>query len=120
MTTIVVNHFVVALFKLKPQNVAFWAVIPSLVIRYSYNQSTHDRIDNLWRIHEYREKMGLGGTYNSAGYTSIEDGHYQDAFFEFNQGATIRMEQLTHGRKIMPQINAPFTRFNENILHYPS
>jgi hypothetical protein len=92
VTTSVVNPFVAALFKLKPQNVAFWAVIPSLVIRYSYNQSVHDRIENLWRIHEYREKIGLGGTYSAAGYASIADGHYQDAYFMIDQGATIRME----------------------------
>lgn len=83
---------VTALFKLKPQNVAFWAVIPSLVIRYSYNDSVHDRIENLWKIHEYREKIGLGGTYNPSNRVSIRDGHYQDAFVEFNQGVTIRME----------------------------
>ena len=84
--------FVTALFKLKPQNVAFWAVIPSLVIRYSYNDSVHERIENLWKIHEYREKIGLGGTYSSSNRVSIRDGHYQDAFVDFNQGVTIRMD----------------------------
>lgn len=51
------------LFKLKLQNVLFFGLAPSLICRYSYNQSVSDRVDNLWRIHKNREKQGLGGTF---------------------------------------------------------
>ena len=44
------------MFKLKLQNVAFWAVVPTLLSRYSYQQSIDERVDNLWRIHENRQK----------------------------------------------------------------
>lgn len=50
------------MFKLRVQNVAFWAVVPTLFARYSYNQTIDERIDNLWRIHKNREAKGLGGT----------------------------------------------------------
>mmetsp|Transcript_24381 Transcript_24381/g.30268 ORF Transcript_24381/g.30268 Transcript_24381/m.30268 type:complete len:129 (+) Transcript_24381:13-399(+) len=52
------------MFKLKLHNVAFWAVGPSLLSRYCYQQSIDERVDVLWRIHENREKQGLGGTRN--------------------------------------------------------
>ena len=40
-----------AIFKLKVQNIAFFAVAPTLLSKYCYQQSIEDRIDNLWRIH---------------------------------------------------------------------
>ena len=42
------------MFKLKVQNVAFFAVVPTLISRYCYQQSIEDRVDSLWRIHESR------------------------------------------------------------------
>jgi len=59
------------LFKLKAQNVAFWAIAPSLFFRYTYTESIHERIDNMWRIHKYREKKGLGGTKTSNGVVKL-------------------------------------------------
>ena len=41
----------IAIFKLKVQNVAFFAVAPTLLSKYCYQQSIEDRIDNLWRVH---------------------------------------------------------------------
>ena len=55
------------MFKLRVQNVAFWAIAPTLFARFSYNQSIDDRIDNIWRIHKNREEKGLGGTYKKTG-----------------------------------------------------
>ena len=64
---------VLAFFKLKPWNVAFWAIAPSLYFRYQYKQTEDERVDNLWRIHENREKRDLGPTRSSMGdYDSDE------------------------------------------------
>ena len=56
---------IIALFKLKLQNVAFWAIGPTLLSKFCYQQSINERVDILWRIHQNREKQGLGGTKNS-------------------------------------------------------
>lgn len=53
------------MFKLKLQNIAFFALAPSLISRYAYQEAINDRIDNLWRIHQNREKKGLGGSHRS-------------------------------------------------------
>jgi len=55
------------MFKLRAQNVVFWLIAPTLLSRYSYNQSIHDRVDNMWRIHKNRESQGLGATVTSTG-----------------------------------------------------
>jgi hypothetical protein len=44
------------MFKLKAQNVLFMTLAPTLFFRYSYNQTMHDRVNNLWRIHENRKR----------------------------------------------------------------
>lgn len=66
------------IFKLKTQNVIFFALVPSLIAKFGYSQSIHDRVDNLWRIHRNREDKGMGGTYRSS-RVNAEDQHYQDA-----------------------------------------
>jgi hypothetical protein len=69
------SHFnlFIAMFKLRVQNVLFWGIVPTLFVQYSYNQSVHNRINNLWRIHRFREQKGLGGTYTSTGIVGEED-----------------------------------------------
>jgi len=49
-------------FKLKPLNVGFWLLAPTLALRNSYNKSIDERVDNLWRIHKNREARNLGNT----------------------------------------------------------
>ena len=61
------------MFKLRVQNIAFWAIAPTMLWRYSYNQSINDRIDNLWRIHKNRQEKGLGGTGEKTGIYFGED-----------------------------------------------
>jgi hypothetical protein len=51
-------------FKLKLQNVLFWAVVPTLVSRFKSNDSVDERVNNLWRIHQNRQEAGLGKTSN--------------------------------------------------------
>jgi hypothetical protein len=63
------------MFKLKAQNVVFWLAAPTLIARYSYNQTIHDKVDTMWRIHLNREKKGLEATANSSG---IYANHKQD------------------------------------------
>ena len=49
---------------MKVQNIAFFAIAPSIIASYSYQQTINERVDNLWRIHQNRERKGLGGTKN--------------------------------------------------------
>ena len=62
---IIASIFDTAIFKLKAQNVAFFALAPYFFSKYCYQQAICDRVDNLWRIHQNRERKGLGGTNNS-------------------------------------------------------
>ena len=83
------------MFKLRVQNVAFWAIAPTMLWRYSYNQSIDDRIDNLWRIHKNRQEKGLGGTGQKSGI--YKDEHLGDNGVRIENGLSIRMDSLTNG-----------------------
>ena len=48
----------VAMFKLKAQNVVFWLMAPTFASKYYFDSSIHERIDNLWRIHINRVDKG--------------------------------------------------------------
>ena len=48
----------VALFKLKAQNVVFWLVVPTLLAKKYYNCEIDERVENLWRIHCNRVDKG--------------------------------------------------------------
>lgn len=103
------------MFKLKAQNVLFWAAAPTLLARYSYSQAMHDRVDNLWRIHQNRAKQGLGGTYSPTGY---HENMHQDSNFQINNGMHLRYDTLMHGIRSRPYLNNPFTRFHETVEDY--
>ena len=105
------------MFKLRVQNVAFWAIAPTLFARFSYNQTINERIDNLWRIHKNREAKGLGGTGQKTGQYM---NHGQDKNFEMNHGFVIRLDSLIHGISPQTSIDSPFVRFHENIEEYGS
>ena len=105
------------MFKLRVQNVAFWAIAPTLFTRYCYNQSIDDRIDNLWRIHKNREEKGLGGTAEKCG---IYLNHGGDQGFDILNGLHVRFDSLVHGITSRPYLDNPFVRFHENIEQYPS
>ena len=76
MTDSVLFSMWLAMFKLKVQNVAFFALAPSLFSRYCYQQAINDRVDVLWRIHENREKKGLKGTKNA--YNMYDEDELED------------------------------------------
>jgi hypothetical protein len=103
------------MFKLKAQNVVFWLAAPTLIARYSYNQSIHDRVDNMWRIHLNREKKGLDSTANTSG---IYSNHKQDYNYQINNGIHLRMDAITHGIVGRPFLDSPFTRFHETVEDY--
>ena len=65
--------YYVAFFKLKPQNVIFWLVAPSLYFKYAADGEVEERISNLWRIHKNRESRGMGGSFNPRGVYSKDD-----------------------------------------------
>jgi hypothetical protein len=79
------------MFKLRAQNVLFWALAPTMIARHSYNQAINDRVDNLWRIHENRQKRGLGGTAKKNGW---HEGHNQDTNFQINGGFHVHIDTL--------------------------
>ena len=99
------------MFKLKVQNIAFFAIAPTLLSRYCYQQSIEDRVDVLWRIHQTREKQGLGGTNVSSGLHRDDD-HTSDRGFRINNGIDISMNSILTGRLDKPMHANPFTRFH--------
>ena len=101
------------MFKLRVQNVAFWAIAPTLIWQYSYNQSIDERIDNLWRIHKNREEKGLGGTGQKSGI--YLDEHNAESSNTINNGLAIRMDSLTNGIVPHQYLDNPFIRWNEQI-----
>ena len=48
------NIPIIALFRLRALNVAFWLTAPTLASRAYYENHINDRIDGLWRIHMNR------------------------------------------------------------------
>ena len=100
------------MFKLKLQNVVFWAIAPSVFINYSYSQSIDDRVDNIWRIHENREKRNMGDTVSKTGFYE-SDQHVGDRGMPFHTGIQFGMERITRGTVPKSFLNNPFTRFNE-------
>lgn len=105
-------------FKLKMHNIAFFAVAPSMLSRYLYQQTIDERIENLWRVHQNREKKGLGGTVSKTGLYH-EDDHTGDRGFRINNGLHISMESIISGVKETAMLNNPFTRFHQSIQDYP-
>ena len=106
------------MFKLKIQNVAFFAIAPSLISRYAYQSSIDERVDNLWRIHQNREKKGLGGTVSKHGYYN-EDDHTGDRGFMINNGVHLSMDSIISGSQFEATLNNPFTRYHKTIEDYP-
>jgi hypothetical protein len=49
---------VTALFKLKPHNLLFWLVGPTLGAKYYYESHINERIENLWKVHQNRVDKG--------------------------------------------------------------
>ena len=107
-----------AIFKLKVQNVAFFAVAPTLLSKYCYQQSIEDRIDNLWRIHLNRQKKGLGGTANAARMYD-DDSHTGDRAFQLNTGVSVPFEALILAQDDSHMFDNPFSRFHQSIQDYP-
>ena len=108
----------IAIFKLKVQNVAFWALAPSMYFNYAYSQEQDSRVSNLWRIHENRVKRGKEGTVKKTGNYTVQD-HVGDRGLPFNIGVQYRMDQITEGVKPTQFFSNTFTRFNEQIEKYP-
>ena len=78
------------------QNVAFFALAPSLFSRYAYQQAIDERVENLWRIHQNREKKGLKGTNMSTGNLDERD-HTMDRGFNINNGVHLSMDSIVSG-----------------------
>lgn len=97
---------------------AFFAMAPTLFARYSYQQTINDRIDVLWRIHENREKQGLGATKNAQNMTD-ESEHTGDRAFQINNGIHFSFDSILTGARESPMLNNPFTRFHKTIEKYP-
>lgn len=93
----------------------FWAAAPTLIARYTYNQAAVERIENLWRVHENRQKRGLGGTVSGTGH---HESLQQDSNFRLNNGIHVRFDTISHGIRSKPYLNSPFTRFHETIEDY--
>ena len=102
------------MFKLKVQNVAFWAIAPSLFSQYCYQQAISDRVDNLWRIHKNREGKGMGGSAQASGVYE-EDEHVGDRAFRINNGLHLSMDSIVSGLKGQAVHNNPFTRFHQSL-----
>jgi len=63
-----INLFVLALFKLKPLNVAFWAIAPTYMAKKAFDANIDERIENLWRTHKNRVDAGKGATWHGSGH----------------------------------------------------
>ncbi len=100
------------------QNVAFFGIAPTIMARYAYQQSINDRVDNLWRIHQNREKKGMGGTNKPSGILDEQD-HVQDRGFIYNNGLHLSFDSIIDGEKAKPMLNNAFTRFHQSIVDYP-
>lgn len=108
----------IAIFKLKLQNVAFFAIAPSIMSKYAYQSSINDRVDNLWRIHQNREKKGLGATKTKHGYYDEKE-HVGDRGFAINNGLHLSMDSIVTGLDTSPTLNNPFSRYHKSIEDYP-
>ena len=86
--------------------------------RYSYQQAINERVDNLWRIHENREKKGLSGTNTPTGVLDDAD-HTNDRGFTIQNGLHMSMDSIVTGVHEKPQLNNPFTRFHKSLEDYP-
>lgn len=103
---------------MKPWNVAFWAIAPSLYFRYQYKQTEDERVDNLWRIHENREKRELGPTRNSMGDYDSDEHQVDGGFIQQTQLPVSHM-YLIGGAKMKSYLANPFSRFEEKYEKYP-
>jgi hypothetical protein len=61
-----INIFI-AIFKLKIQNVALVALLPTYLSRKAYENEVDKRISNMWRVHRNRVDKNLGPTYSTDG-----------------------------------------------------
>ena len=104
------------MFKLKAQNVVFFLLAPTVASKYYYDCHIHERIDNLWKIHQNRVDKGLGGTYKA---TNVYANKGVDANQRINNGVQIRLDQITHGLMEQPYLDNPFQRFHQSIEEYP-
>ena len=75
-------------------------------------------MDILWRIHQNREKQGLGGTKNAYNLYG-DDEHTGDRGFRINNGMHFSMDSIVTGKVETPMQNNPFTRFHQSIEDYP-
>ena len=90
-----------------------------LLSKFCYQQSINERVDILWRIHQNREKQGLGGTKTSRNVYDSDEQHTQDRGFRINNGLHFSMNSIVTGRIEKPMQNNPFTRFHQSIEDYP-
>lgn len=104
----------VALFFLRPQNVLFWAVAPTILARTFGNEQIEERVRDAWAIHQNRQKQGLGATNKT--FNPI---YGADHNFDLHHGLNIRVDQITEGIKPHQFIDNNFIRWNENIDEYP-
>jgi len=94
-------------------------MVPYLLIKSLYDKDVSDRVDTLWKVHENRERAGLGGTFKPSRVNS-GDRHMQDSNYQINNGINVRWEQLVDGARNSPMLNNPFSRFNQSIVDYPT
>ena len=106
-----------AIFKLKVQNIAFFAVAPTLMSQYCYQSSINERVDYLWKIHQNRVKKGLGGTATKTGLYE-QDAHVGDRAFRANTGLHISMDSIVSGVVDKPMFDNPFKRFHQSLADY--
>ena len=97
---------------------AFFALAPSMISRYAYQSAINDRVDNLWRIHQNRNKNGLGPTKTKSGFYS-EDEHTGDRGFVINNGVHLSFDSIISGLSMSANLNNPFTRYHKSIEDYP-
>lgn len=105
-----------ALFRLKVQNVALVALVPTFLAKRAYNEDVEKRLTNMWRTHKNRVDRGLGGTYK-------EHGHHESLLQDSNTmipNAHWSAGQLWEGAIADPWIDNPFFRWHESYEKYPS
>lgn len=69
-------------------------------------------MDNLWRIHQNREKKGLGATNSSLQMYEEGAGHNQDNAFVINNGVHLSMRSIIMGERSDMMYDNALVRFN--------
>jgi hypothetical protein len=106
----------IAVFKLRAENVLFCLFAPTIASKVYYDCHIHERIDNLWRIHQNRVDRGLGATYKDTG---VYMGKGVESNQKISNGLQIRLDAITHGILETPYLDNPFQRFHQSIEEYP-